>query len=259
MSQAATDPAAFGAAGLQVGLLGGFSVRHGDAHVLLPASTRRLVTVLALERRQWSRSRVCGLLWADHDELRAHANLRTVLWRVRHSAPSLVDVTSGALRLSPAVAVDVDEVATLARHLDDGSPLDVDGIDPHLFGLELLPDWSEEFVDLHRETCRQVGLHALESLARRLLEGGQPARALQAGLAAVVQAPLRESAHRVVIEVHLAEGNMAEALRQFDVLADRLWHELHVWPSRDLQDLMTPSVRAARIDGPPRPSSPSAS
>ena len=176
MSQAAADPVAFGAARLHVGLLGGFSVRRGDAHVLLPASTRRLVTVLALERRQWSRSRVCSLLWADHDELRAHANLRTVLWRVRHSAPSLVDVTSGALRLSPAVAVDVDEVAALARHLDDGTTLDVAGIDPHLFSQELLPDWSEEFVDLHRETCRQVGLHALESLARRLLDEGQPAR-----------------------------------------------------------------------------------
>ena len=54
----------------------------------------------------------------------------------------------------------------------------------------------------------------------------------------MVQAPLRESAHRVVIEVHLAEGNMAEALRQFGVLESRLWHELRVWPSRELQDLI---------------------
>jgi DNA-binding SARP family transcriptional activator len=223
---------------ITVGLLGEFSVRRGDQPLVLPPSTRRLVALLALERRLWSRSRVCGVLWADHDELRAHANLRTVLWRLRQCEPSLVEVAHAGLRLSAAVLVDVHQVETLARGLGHDAMSDLVSVDPRVFGQELLPEWTDVFVDLYRESCRQQGLHALENLARRLLGVGETARALQAGLAAVVQAPLRESAHRVVMEIHLTEGNVAEALRQLDVYSQTLWEQLGLLPSPDLRDLL---------------------
>lgn len=239
MSQPAGEPvAAVPSEGLRVSLLGEFAVRQGDVPVELPPSTWRLVALLALERRRWSRSRACRRLWADHDEVRAHAILRTVLWRLRQSAPSLVEVTTAGLRLAPATRVDVDEVEQLARSLEDGAPVEVAGVDPLVFGQDLLPDWSEDFVEVYRESCRQVGLHALERLARRLMLERQPARALSAGLAAVTQAPLRESAHRVVMEIHLAEGNVAEAVRQYDVLSRQLWAELRLRPSAELAELL---------------------
>jgi hypothetical protein len=62
---------------------------------------------------------------------------------------------------------------------------------------------------------------------------------LDAALAAIAADPLRESAHRSAIEVHLAEGNVGEALKQFSVLFDVLARELGIAPSRQTRDLLT--------------------
>ena len=40
-------------------------------------------------------------------------------------------------------------------------------------------------------------------------------KAIEVGLTAVAGEPLRESAHRALMRVHLAEGNPSEALRQY--------------------------------------------
>src|SRR3954447_3582460 len=77
-----------------------------------------------------------------------------------------------------------------------------------------------------QESYRQKRLHALEWSALKLCERGRYTDALAAGLGAVRCEPLRESAHRRVIQVHLAEGNHSEALRHYDgyrrLLADEL-------------------------------------
>jgi DNA-binding SARP family transcriptional activator len=46
--------------------------------------------------------------------------------------------------------------------------------------------------------------------------------------------PLRESAQRALIEAHLAEGNLCEALRSFATYASLLDRELSVAPPQDL-------------------------
>jgi DNA-binding SARP family transcriptional activator len=50
--------------------------------------------------------------------------------------------------------------------------------------------------------------------------------------------PLRESAHRAVIEVHLAEGNPGEALRQYDLYRRLLRVELGLSPSQAIRSLV---------------------
>ena len=87
--------------------------------------------------------------------------------------------------------------------------------DPADWSHDLLPDWSDEWLVMERESYRQLRLHALERLSETLREMGQHASALMAALSAVRADPLRESAHRQVIAVHLAEGNAAEALWQY--------------------------------------------
>ena len=51
--------------------------------------------------------------------------------------------------------------------------------------------------------------------AERLTAARRFGPALEAALAAVAGEPLRESAHRVLIKAHLAEGNVSEAIRQY--------------------------------------------
>ena len=52
--------------------------------------------------------------------------------------------------------------------------------------------------------------------------------------------PLRESAHRSVIEVHLVEGNHAEALRQFHSYRRLIASELGIPPSPAIRRLVGP-------------------
>ena len=48
----------------------------------------------------------------------------------------------------------------------------------------------------------------------------------------------RESAHRTVVRVHLAEGNVVEALRAYEQFRDMLADELGVQPSSQFARLV---------------------
>ena len=61
---------------------------------------------------------------------------------------------------------------------------------------------------------------------------------MDAGLAAISGEPLRESAHRVLIEAHLAEGNASEALRQYETYRRLLDEELGLAPSPRMRALV---------------------
>jgi DNA-binding SARP family transcriptional activator len=55
----------------------------------------------------------------------------------------------------------------------------------------------------------------LEVLSEKLRSCGDHHHAHQAALAAEQTDPLRESAHRTLVELHLADGNPAQAVRQY--------------------------------------------
>jgi len=57
---------------------------------------------------------------------------------------------------------------------------------------------------------------------------------------------LRESAHRIVVLAHLAEGNVSEAAAQYDRLVHLLDRQLGVLPSDRMQELIAPWVPAPR-------------
>jgi DNA-binding SARP family transcriptional activator len=103
---------------------------------------------------------------------------------------------------------------------------------------ELLPGWYDEWVLLERERLRQLRLHALEMLADKLTTVGRYGEAVQVAYAAVRAEPLRESAHRAVVRVHLAEGNLAEAGRAYAAFRDLLADELGVVPTILMEDLV---------------------
>jgi DNA-binding SARP family transcriptional activator len=227
-------------------VLGGFSLRSGTGHLLrVNHACQRLLALLAVSRLPVHRSVLSQRLWPDADGARAGANLRSVLWRLPkpHAVP-LVDIARGDVRLSSSVRVDLWDSERWARSLTDrvptepGSGLGRAGD----LGLEndLLPQWSEEWLDIEQECYRQLRLHALEQRSRLLCREGRYSAALAAALAAVSGEPLRESAHRCVISVHLAEGNPAEALRQFHAYRRLLAHELGLPPSPAIRELVVP-------------------
>jgi DNA-binding SARP family transcriptional activator len=226
-------------ADLTVRLLGGFRVTCGHDELALPFSTWHLVAFLALARRPLNRAHVASCLWLDKPEERALANLRSTLWRIRQIDPRLVALRGSNMMLGHGVRVDLDDVVGMAHALiDDQRQVDLDAVDVDSLGVDLLPDWYDDFVERERERLRQLRLHALECLSRRLRDRGCNARALDVALLLLTSDPLRESAHRAVIEVHLAEGNVHEAVRHYDLLSTQLANELGVTPSAETRQLI---------------------
>jgi DNA-binding SARP family transcriptional activator len=161
---------------------------------------------------------VAGTLWIDYGQDAANANLRSALWRLKRLPYALVDTTATELGLAPTVLVDLHEALAIARRVPTlGARCQEDERDRIVAAREVLPDWYDDWVVLQRERFRQARLHALEALCCALAREGHYARAIETGLAAVADEPLRESAHRAVIGVHLAEGNRWDALRQYEL------------------------------------------
>ena len=223
----------------ELSLLGAFELRCDGDRVSLPMSAQRLLAFVALHERPLLRVYVAGTLWMDVSDERAGASLRSALWRLNRPGHRLVEATTTHLRLSPELDVDLRRATALAQRLLDGAASDdeLDSADGALRG-ELLPDWYDDWLLFERERFRQLSLHALEALAEQLAADGRPGRALAAALSAVRSEPLRESAHRALIRVHLAEGNRGEALRQYELCRRLLRDRLGVDPSPQLDALL---------------------
>jgi DNA-binding SARP family transcriptional activator len=223
-----------------VRLIGGPYVMLDGTRVEVPDGSKRLLVFVALSAGQVDRRFVAGSLWPVGNDDRAAGNLRSALWRLRCAGIDLVESDKRSLRLRPSTVVDVSLVCDWAGRLVDGSATQADlrvG-NWHLDAVELLPGWYDDWVIFERERIRQQLLHALEILSRRLAAAGRCAEAVATAISAVSADPLRESAHRVLIEAHLAEGNLAEGRRAYDRYRAIARRELGVEPGRGLTSLI---------------------
>jgi DNA-binding SARP family transcriptional activator len=183
---------------------------------------------------------VAGALWPDKAEARAGANLRSTLWRLADVGRDLIVATARTVQLGPDVACDLHEFESKARRLLEASlSCGSTDLDLRLLDEDLLPTWSDRWVAVERERVRQLRLHALDALSKRLTDLGQYGQAVEVGLAAVAEEPLRESAHRAVIAAHIADGNCGEALQQFHQFRTLSRRELGLEPSDRLRALVT--------------------
>jgi DNA-binding SARP family transcriptional activator len=109
---------------------------------------------------------------------------------------------------------------------------------PSVVGGDLLPGWYDDWVLLERERIHHTRLHVLEALARGFTEAQDFAQALECALTAVEIDPLRESARRSLIQVHLAEGNTVEAVREYRRFSSVLDAELGIKPTPQLTGML---------------------
>jgi DNA-binding SARP family transcriptional activator len=228
---------------VHLALLGGFECIYGGHSVLLPLGSQRLLALLALRRSGVHRAVAGERLWHDSTPERAAANLRSALWRGRRLGnTTMIESVGPRLSLAPAVDVDLhqilDQHSALAHH---GSSYQ--RVINHLELVDvltrrLLPEWSDDWLVLERGRWEEFRLHALENLAGQLLAEGRYLDALHTALAATSIEPIRETAHRIVIEVYLAEGNAASALKYYQHYRELVRDELGVEPSARLNQLV---------------------
>jgi DNA-binding SARP family transcriptional activator len=222
-----------------VRLLGGFGVESLGRVVSLPTDSQRVVAFLALHNGPVPRAYVAGNLWYDSNEERAYGNLRSALWRLRKHTTNLIDTHNHTLTLT--ATTDIQTTTETATRLCSPATCQDTDLTIAPFTHELLPGWYDEFVLIERERLRQTSLHALEAIAHRLTAKRRYAQAISAALCAVRLDPLRESSHRAVIAVHIAEGNHSEAIRQYTTYATLLDTQLGLTPSPQILNLIKPT------------------
>ncbi|MGW5735822.1 MULTISPECIES: AfsR/SARP family transcriptional regulator [Streptomyces] len=227
---------------LRLRLLGGFHLGRGEGdggdQVDVSASGQQLLALLGL-RGPTTRSALAGTLWPDVTEERARACLRTAIWRLNAASSAVCDPRPGVLALGRHVRMDVQDFTATARRILAAPAEGTGAACSALMGMgELLPGWHQDWVVFERERLHQLRLHALEALSARLVVREQYAPALEAALESIRIDPLRESAHRAVVTVHLAENNLAEAVRHFKAFRGLLRTELGIEPSEQFRTMV---------------------
>jgi SARP family transcriptional regulator, regulator of embCAB operon len=225
-----------------VALLGGFGLSCGNALLSIPRASQRLVAFLALHGGMVRRAAVAGTLWPDASEDHAYVNLRQALARLQVTARKALAASKLELGLAEGVTVDIRHGRALARRLLDPAVTpqqsELGAAAVGVLSAELLPDWDDDWVLVEAEDWRQLRLHALEVVAGHLTAAGRWGEAAGAARAAVRAEPLRESGHAALIQVHLAEGNQSEAIRQFASYQALLGAELGLQPTQRLHRLI---------------------
>ncbi|MDN5791089.1 MAG: bacterial transcriptional activator domain-containing protein [Micrococcales bacterium] len=235
-----------------VSLVGDLGVSIRGEPLAVPMMAARLIGFLAVHARPLRRSYVSGSLWPEVDERHAAASLRTALWRVpsRHGTV-LVCATNSHLGLGSNVRVDLHEISRLAAALDGHGdpPLRWADVAHALPGLsdDLLTGWYDDWAAAERERFHQARLHLFDRIGEHLLLERRYGHAFEVGLALVRAEPLHESGHRIIVRVHLEEGNIADAFRCWELYAARLAREVGATPSPAMAELLQPyRVRRGR-------------
>lgn len=208
-----------------------------DGRVLpVPGRDQRLITAVALLPPR-PRRQLAELLWPDGAGDSARANLRVNLWDIRHRFPGVFAAGSDPLALSPSVTVDVVEHRLVQSRIDA-----CDG--PQLWDMlevirraELLPGWSEPWLDFEQEQVRLQRVRAFETLSRRFRALGDADGAVAAAALAIEAEPWRETSYRLLMKAHMLAGNRALALRVYEGARVKLLHDLQVEPAPMLASL----------------------
>lgn len=225
---------------VRVSLLDGFAVTVDGNPIRMGAAERRLVAAAALRPRPLRRPEVAALLWPHLTDASAAASVRTSLSRVRSACPQLLSPDPRAVRVAEHVRVDAWELEQIASRLIAGRDGVPEGFSRDVLSAELLPELREDWIIFERDRLRDLCMHAIESLATRLCAEGHFAEALVTVCDVLRVDPLRESAERTRVEIHLAEGNRALAVRCYLDFRARSLRELGMEPSEEFQALVRP-------------------
>ena len=234
-------------------LLGGFRLTSGAGRAIdVPAKKNRaLLGILSLApHREATRERLTGLLWSDRGEEQARSSLRQALVALRRDFGAfdedLLVLTGDRVGLHPdLVATDVTEFLAASASPDIGGWRRAAGLyaGPFLDGLAVADAALEDWLREARTDLAARASALFESLAASLTGAERVAVAERL----VALDSLREGSHLALMQAHIAQGDAALAIRQFETCKLLLKRELGVEPGEALQALRhsldTSSVR----------------
>jgi SARP family transcriptional regulator, regulator of embCAB operon len=216
---------------------------------------RVLFTYLTVHRAlPCRREQMIEALWPWRAPDGADASLSALLSRLRNALGGdvLVGRTEVSIQLPQDAWVDL-EAAEEAIHRAEAAVAQRDwarGWGPSLVALftarrgflpgEDLP-WAEDY----RRRLEEIRVAALECYAAVALGvgGSELAPGERSARELVAAAPYRERAHALLMQILVARGNGAEALRVYEVLRERLRDDLGAAPAPELRELQAQLLR----------------
>jgi adenylate cyclase len=255
---------------LKLGLLGGFRLETADGQPV-PVPTKKakaLLAYLALHGREpQPRAKLAHLLWEDSDEGQARESLRQALKLLRQAlSPACVSalIAQGDAVVFEPAAFDID-VVDFHRLIETNRPQQLGSAAEQyrgqlLEGFDLEAPEFENWLAMERQRLNEEALVALEKLLAHHIANN----AVDCGITVATQLlafdPLRESAHRGLMELYCKQGRYAAALRQFRICAEKLKQELGVEPDavtialyRDIRKERDRPEKGERLLEPPAP------
>ena len=230
-------------ASLQLKVLGGFAAcsSSGQAVAVSGKKNQALLAYLAMNAgRRLPRERLINLLWSDRGDSHARSSLRQALFGLRRDLAAINPaplVFDGDIVVVNASAISTD-MAKFERLAPSGLVADL-SLAAELYGGELLDGVVvrdpafEEWLATERGRLREVLIGVLSRLLAHLT--GTEAIVLANRLIALDQ--LRESSHRTLMQVYVAQGQLEPAIRQYHICRDVLWRDLQIKPSKQTENL----------------------
>ena len=226
---------------------------------------RALLAYLAVETEvPHRREKLAGLLWPDHPEPSARANLRHVLASLRKAlgdaSPPFLHISRQTIQFNPAsdAWVDVSAFTGLLQTKPPGNqqPLHqlekavelVHGAFLEGFSLPGCPAF-EEWTLVEGERLQRLTMEALERLIDRHEKQGDLERALVYAWRQVEVEPWREEAHQRVMRLLALGGKRGAALAQYQTCRRVLVEELGVEPGTETTQLYE-QIRDGELEAP---------
>lgn len=220
-----------------------------DERLLYGRQARLIFAMLVVERdRPVHRDEFADALWPHGLPRTWGAALRGVVSKVRAflaaaRLPESLAPSGGSCAYQlhlPHVVVDVEFACSLAETADqalrEGNPVRAIALAEcarKIVARPFLPDAKGRWVEGVRDRLEKALLWALCTLSESYSQRGGYQHAVRIAEDAIKLEPFRERTHQLLMRVHTAAGNPAEALRVYDRCRRLLAEELGVFPAKE--------------------------
>ena len=246
-------------------LTGSVTIEHGETLVRerdFPGRQGRIAfAYLALHRhRTIHRDEVLAAVWPDEATIQAESGLDPIMSKLRgvlrtgfHPEDAGIEVSAGtiALQLPDTTWVDVEAAA---NGLDEAEGAIRRGDHTAAWGLAntavvitrrpFLATTEAPWIESQRSVLRAMQSRALQCLVTVSAHNHETVLAIQHATEMVQLEPFRETAYQLLMRMHAAAGDRAEALRVFARCRALLRDELGVSPSPQTEAVYLDILRA---------------
>lgn len=211
--------------------------------VWTPASISSIIGFLSTRPGfRANRAALVSRLWPDQDSEQARHRLATSLWRLKKCSGAFaipIKVSGEMLELDPHIWIDSkafelrigthhqaarNRSRQLRRAVNSYAGAYLDGQD-------------EDWVLIERERLFYLYLDGSLQLAQMEMNERNWLAAIAYARQVCLREPLREDAHRLLMQAYAASGNRGLALKQYRICADILARELDVEPMEETSTL----------------------